>query len=47
MKNVLQLSVTVAPPALVPAMSTWGVILFGLLVAGAGVRLQRRRSTAP
>ena len=47
MKNVLQLRVTVAPPVLVPALSVWGVALFGLLVAGAGVRLQRRRSAGP
>lgn len=46
-KNVLQLSVTLAPPAQVPAVSTWGAVFFGLLVAGAGLHLQRRRSTAP
>ncbi|MFM7533876.1 MAG: choice-of-anchor R domain-containing protein [Rubrivivax sp.] len=45
-KNVLQVNVTVAPPAQVPMASTWGVALLGLLMAGAGAGLLRRRPAA-
>lgn len=42
-ENALQLSVTAPTPTPVPALSGWALAAFGLLLAGAGVRLNRPR----
>jgi hypothetical protein len=39
----LQVSVAPGAPTPVPALSGWALMLFGLLIAGAGVHLHRRR----
>jgi hypothetical protein len=42
-ENALQLSVTAPTPTPVPALSGWALAAFGLLLAGAGVHLNRPR----
>ncbi len=42
-ENALQVSVAPGAPTPVPALSGWALMLFGLLIAGAGVHLHRRR----